>query len=104
MRIGLKSQNANWRPRLLADSELRAMLWAWLSRSTQGGASAIPRANGTPAMLDRHGLVTWKGRTPVLRMLQVPELKRAMGFNGSYAPPHGSRRDRIKVLGNGVEL
>jgi DNA (cytosine-5)-methyltransferase 1 len=35
-------------------------------------------------------------------MLQVPELKRAMGFDNSYALPYGSRRDRIKMLGNGV--
>ena len=46
----------------------------------------------------------WSGhlRTPMLRMLQVPELKRAMGFDNGYTLPYGSRRDRIKLLGNGV--
>ena len=38
----------------------------------------------------------------MLHMLQVPELKRAMGFDRSYRLLHGSRRDRIKMLGNGV--
>lgn len=38
----------------------------------------------------------------MLRMLQVPELMRAMGFEDGYTLPHGSRRDRIKLLGNGV--
>ena len=38
----------------------------------------------------------------MLRMLQVPELMRAMGFDDGYTLPHGSRRDRIKLLGNGV--
>jgi hypothetical protein len=35
-------------------------------------------------------------------MLQVPELKRAMGFSNDYKLLRGTRRDRIKLLGNGV--
>ena len=35
-------------------------------------------------------------------MLQVPELQRAMGFTKDYKLNQGSRRDRIKLLGNGV--
>jgi DNA (cytosine-5)-methyltransferase 1 len=38
----------------------------------------------------------------MLRMLQVEELRRAMGFPADYTFDHGSRRDRIKLLGNGV--
>ena len=37
-----------------------------------------------------------------MRMLQVDELRRAMGFGEDYALDHGSRRDKIKMLGNGV--
>lgn len=37
-----------------------------------------------------------------MRMLQVPELQRAMGFDESFKLPLGSRRDRIRLLGNGV--
>ena len=38
----------------------------------------------------------------MLRMLQPPELQRAMGFGEGYKLEHGSRRDRIKLMGNGV--
>lgn len=67
-----------------------------------GGWQPLVRPLRTLTTLDRFGLVTWKSRTPMLRMLQVPELMRAMGFDNSYALLHGSRRDRIKILGNGV--
>lgn len=67
-----------------------------------GGWQPLDRPLRTLTTLDRFGLVTWKNRTPMLRMLQVPELMRAMGFDKSYALLHGSRRDRIKILGNGV--
>jgi C-5 cytosine-specific DNA methylase len=39
---------------------------------------------------------------PTLRMLQVSELKRAMGFDEDYRVEHGARRDKIKILGNAV--
>ena len=67
-----------------------------------GGWQPLDRPMRTLTTLDRFGLVTWEGRTPMLRMLQVPELMRAMGFGRTYALPHGTRRDRIKILGNGV--
>ena len=38
----------------------------------------------------------------MLRMLQVPELRRAMGFDENYRIDIGTRRERIKLLGNGV--
>ncbi len=37
-----------------------------------------------------------------MRMLQVDELQRAMGFSGDYVLGQGTRRDKIKLLGNGV--
>ena len=52
--------------------------------------------------LDRFGLVTWKGDTPYLRMLQPPELLKAMGAGSRHQLPMGSRRDKIKLCGNGV--
>lgn len=67
-----------------------------------GGWQPLQRPLRTLTTLDRFGLVTWERRTPMLRMLQVPELTRAMGFEKSYSLPHGSRRDRIKILGNGI--
>jgi DNA (cytosine-5)-methyltransferase 1 len=35
-------------------------------------------------------------------MLQVSELRRAMGFRNDFMMSHGSRRDKIRLLGNGV--
>ena len=67
-----------------------------------GGWQPIDRPIRTLTTLDRFGLVTWKGDTPMLRMLQPPEILRAMGFDEEYVMPFGSRRDRIKLLGNGV--
>lgn len=52
--------------------------------------------------LDRFGLVSGVGRTTTLRMLQVPELKRAMGFPDEFRLDRGSRRDRIRLIGNAV--
>jgi DNA (cytosine-5)-methyltransferase 1 len=56
----------------------------------------------TLTTLDRFGLVTWDGNQPMLRMLQVDELREAMGFPKDYLMQHGNRRDRIKMIGNGV--
>lgn len=67
-----------------------------------GGWQPLDRPLRTLTTLDRFGLVTWDGRTPMLRMLQIPELRRAMGFDESYDLPIGTRRDRIRLLGNGV--
>lgn len=67
-----------------------------------GGWQAIDRPLRTLTTLDRFGLVTWEGREPMLRMLQVDELRRAMGFPASHAFDHGTRRDKIRLLGNGV--
>ena len=67
-----------------------------------GGWQPLDRPLRTLTTLDRFGLVTWRNRTPRLRMLQVPELMKAMGFDKKFNLPHGSRRDRIKILGNGV--
>jgi DNA (cytosine-5)-methyltransferase 1 len=67
-----------------------------------GGWQRLARPLRTLATLDRFGLVEWRGKTPTLRMLQVPELKRAMGLPQGFRPDHGTRRDKIKLLGNGV--
>jgi DNA (cytosine-5)-methyltransferase 1 len=68
-----------------------------------GGWQALDRPLRTITTIDRFGLVTWVAGEPHLRMLQVPELTRAMGFgNGYNLDGIGSRRDRIRLLGNGV--
>ena len=67
-----------------------------------GGWQSVDVPLRTLTTIDRFGLVTWDGRVPMLRMLQPPELQRAMGFASRYKLPYGSRRDRIKLLGNAV--
>ncbi|MCP2216248.1 DNA cytosine methyltransferase [Bradyrhizobium elkanii] len=76
-----------------------------------GGWQRLDRPLRTLTTLDRFGLVQWIDNEPTLRMLQVPELKRAMGLTHlkdhrgegvKFELDHGTRRDKIKVLGNGV--
>lgn len=67
-----------------------------------GGWHSLDKPIRTLTTLDRFGLLTWDGDKPMLRMLQVPELKAAMGFGASYQIDEGPRRERIRVLGNGV--
>ncbi len=76
-----------------------------------GGWQPLDRPLRTMTTLDRFGLVQWIGGEPTLRMLQVPELKRAMGLQGlddengdnvKFLLRNGTRRDQVKILGNGV--
>ena len=67
-----------------------------------GGYQTLDRPLRTLTTLDRFGLVQWDGSHPTLRMLQVPELRRAMGVPEEFRLGFGTRRDRIRLLGNGV--
>ena len=67
-----------------------------------GGWQPLTVPLRTVTTLDRFGLCEPSGDGPMLRMLQVPELARAMGFGNDLLLRRGSRRDRIKLLGNGV--
>lgn len=67
-----------------------------------GGWQPLDVPLRTVTTLDRFGLVTWQRNEPMLRMLQPPELLRAMGAGTGHKLPFGSRRDKIKLCGNGV--
>ena len=69
-----------------------------------GGWQTLDQPLRTVTTLDRFGLVSYREAVPTLRMLQVPELIRAMGFSKklSVQLERGTRRDRIKLLGNAV--
>lgn len=67
-----------------------------------GGWQPLDRPLRTLTTLDRFGLVSGVGRATTLRMLQVPELKRAMGFPDRFKFDRGSRRDRVRLIGNAV--
>ena len=67
-----------------------------------GGWQPLDRPLRTITTLDRFGLVEHDDDMWTLRMLQVPELRRAMGLADDFKLPLGTRRDRIRLLGNGV--
>lgn len=66
-----------------------------------GGWQTLDAPLRTVTTLDRFGLVTWKRGTPYLRMLQPDELLKAMGAT-NHKLPYGSRREKVKMCGNGV--
>ncbi len=67
-----------------------------------GGWQPLDIPLRTVTTIDRFGLVTWNGNTPMLRMLQPDELVRAMGAAPCHMLPFGTRRDKVKLCGNGV--
>jgi DNA (cytosine-5)-methyltransferase 1 len=67
-----------------------------------GGWQPLSRPLRTITTIDRFALVEPGAKGHEMRMLQVPELRRAMGFQEDFALSHGTRRDRIRLLGNGV--
>jgi DNA (cytosine-5)-methyltransferase 1 len=78
-------------------------LLVYYGSDAAGGWQPLDRPLRTMTTLDRFALIEPSdvhGHT--MRMLQVPELRRAMGFGDDYQLTVGTRRDHVKVLGNGV--
>ena len=67
-----------------------------------GGWQPLTVPLRTVTTIDRFGLCEPSPGGVTLRMLQVPELARAMGFNGDLILCRGTRRERIMMLGNAV--
>lgn len=67
-----------------------------------GGWQTLDVPLRTVTTVDRFGLVTWRKNEPYLRMLQPNELLKAMGGGDEHVLPHGSRREKVKLCGNGV--
>jgi DNA (cytosine-5)-methyltransferase 1 len=67
-----------------------------------GGWQKVTRPLRTITTLDRFAFVRPSPQGHEMRMLQVPELKKAMGFPAYFKFEEGTRRDRIKLLGNAV--
>lgn len=67
-----------------------------------GGWQPLDRPLRTITTVDRFALVRPTGDGYQMRMLQVPELKRAMGLDDGFQMPVGTRRDKVRLLGNGV--
>jgi len=79
-----------------------SFLLVYYGSDGSGGWQPLSRPLRTVTTIDRFALVEHEGRVPRMRMLQVPELKRAMGFDENFNMPYGTRRDRVKLLGNAV--
>jgi DNA (cytosine-5)-methyltransferase 1 len=87
--------------------EGKPFLIVYYGSDGSGGWQPLDRPLRTITTLDRFGLVTWEGDTAMLRMLQPSELARAMGFHQvnarrSFELAPVSRREKIRILGNGV--
>jgi DNA (cytosine-5)-methyltransferase 1 len=67
-----------------------------------GGWQALDRPLRTITTIDRFALVRPSPEGYTIRMLQVPELKRAMGLEDGFKLRFGTRRENIRLLGNGV--
>jgi DNA (cytosine-5)-methyltransferase 1 len=67
-----------------------------------GGWQRIDRPLRTITTVDRFGYVRPSKKGHEIRMLQVPELSRAMGFPEDHVFLRGTRRDKIKLIGNAV--
>jgi DNA (cytosine-5)-methyltransferase 1 len=80
----------------------RDFLTVYYGSDKAGGYQTLDRPLRTISTLDRFGLVQWVDGSPTLRMLQVPELKRAMGLPENFQLRQGTRRDRVRLIGNGV--
>lgn len=82
--------------------EKASFLLVYYSNDGGGGWQPLNRPLRTITTVDRFALIRYDGKEPRIRMLQVPELKRAMGLSNDYKLPTGTRRDRVRLLGNGV--
>ena len=67
-----------------------------------GGWQSVDQPLRTITTLDRFAIVKPNGKGHQMRMLQVPELKKAMGMKVAHAFRHGTRRERVKLTGNAV--
>jgi len=77
-------------------------LLVYYGSDASGGWQRLDRPLRTLTTLDRFGLIEWDSGEPTLRMLQPPEMIRAMGFREGFRLPTSSRRNKVKLLGNGV--
>jgi DNA (cytosine-5)-methyltransferase 1 len=80
----------------------KPFLIVYYSSDGAGGWQRLDVPLRTVTTLDRFALVRWSAHGPEMRMLQPEELRAAMGFPPSFRLRHGTRRDRIRLLGNAV--
>lgn len=79
-----------------------SFLIVYYSTDGSGGWQPLDRPLRTITTLDRFAYVRPSATGHVMRMLQPEELKLAMGFPNGYKLESGTRRDKIKLVGNAV--
>jgi DNA (cytosine-5)-methyltransferase 1 len=79
----------------------RPFLLVYYGSDHAGGWQPLTKPLRTITTLDRFAIVKPSKSGYKMRMLQVEELQSAMGMEGMRLP-HGTRRDRIKMIGNAV--
>ena len=79
----------------------KPFLLVYYGSDGSGGWQKMNRPLRTITTVDRFAVVKPSPEGHQMRMLQVPELQIAMGMKGMTFD-HGTRRDRIKMLGNAV--
>ncbi len=80
----------------------KPFLLVYYGSDAAGGWQRVGVPLRTLTTLDRFAYVKPAAEGHKMRMLQVPEIKAAMGFPSSYLLEHGTRREKIKLLGNAV--
>lgn len=81
----------------------KPFLLVYYGTDAAGGWQRLDRPLRTITTLDRFAYVKPSKDGHMMRMLQPPELERAMGFPEDYQwPKNCTRRERIKLLGNAV--
>ena len=79
----------------------KPFLLVYYGSDAAGGWQSLNRPLRTITTVDRFAIVKRSSHGREMRMLQVPELQTAMGMKG-MSFEHGTRRERIKILGNAV--
>lgn len=87
---------------LAAVGSKQPFLLVYYGSDAAGGWQRLDVPLRTLTTLDRFAYVRPTKHGHEMRMLQVPEIKAAMGFPAEYALEYGTRRERIKLLGNAV--
>ncbi len=87
--------------RARAQVKRNAFLMVYYGSDGAGGWQKMSRPLRTVTTVDRFAVVKQEHGTDVMRMLQPDELAIAMGMEGMVFK-HGSRREKIHMLGNAV--
>jgi DNA (cytosine-5)-methyltransferase 1 len=80
----------------------KAFLIVYYGTDASGGWQPIHRPLRTITTIDRFAFVKPTSSGYIMRMLQPEELRAAMGFPKTYRLDVGTRRDKVKLMGNAV--